>query len=88
MDVIIQCVPKDCYIPPNPFGKNMLNLLESERDGDVFFKVKDMRFGAHWLILKANASVLANFCGGPSSNSDIIIKDVKPHIFQSVLRFI
>lgn len=78
-------------VPKNPFRENMLNLLDSEEDKDVFFNVEGQIIGAHKLILKANSSVLANYCengGGASKESPIIIKDTKPHIFMHVLRFL
>mmetsp|Transcript_3191 Transcript_3191/g.8147 ORF Transcript_3191/g.8147 Transcript_3191/m.8147 type:complete len:227 (-) Transcript_3191:852-1532(-) len=91
VDAIIQCpgelshLPTDDFhfhVPANPFGRNMLKLLESGEDADVFFKVGNEQFGAHKLILRANAAVLADFCGRSSNKSVICIKDTKPHVFK------
>jgi len=77
------------YAPKNPFGQNMLKLLDSEEDKDVFFNVDGEIISAHKLILKANSTVLANYCaGGSSKDSPICIKDTKPDVFKHLLNFL
>jgi len=77
------------YAPKNPFGQNMLKLLDSEEDKDVFFNIGSEIISAHKLILKANSAVLANYCaGGSSKDSPIHIKDTKPDVFRHLLNFL
>jgi len=77
------------YVPKNPFGQNMLKLLDSEEDKDVFFNIGSEIISAHKLILKANSTVLANYCaGGSSKDSPIHIKDTKPDVFRHLLNFL
>ena len=49
IDVHLQIKPeqKSIYIPTNPFGTNMLKLLENEEDSDVTFMVKKTKIPAH-----------------------------------------
>ena len=92
VDAIIQYHQhvKEFHVPSNPFVQNMLKLLDSGEDADVYFKVEDEVIGAHRLVLKANSTVLANYCGSSNNNesTSIIIKDTKPHVFRYVLHFI
>ena len=78
------------YLPKNPFGQNMLKLLDSDEDKDVFFNVDGEIVSAHKLILKASSSVLATLCSGGSSSkeSPIHIKDTKPEVFRHLLNFL
>jgi len=89
LDAVIQYQKKSLYVPKNPFGQNMLKLLDSEEDKDVFFNVEGQIISAHKLILKANSSVLATLCIGESSKeSPIHIKDTKPDVFRHILNFL
>ena len=69
IDAIIQYDQGRLHVPKNPFNQNMLNLLDSEEDKDVFFNVEGRIMSAHKLILKANSSVLATLCIGESRKS-------------------
>ena len=94
VDAIVQYhqEEKDClYVPANPFGQNMLKLLENNQYADVMFRVGDSQelFPAHRLILNMNAPALANFCSEPLNNKPTInIKDTNPRVFRYVLRYI
>ena len=73
---------------PNPFGKNILNLLNTGHLADVSFEVNDTLIHAHRVFLEANAPVLASFCEGSDKNTPIPIFDTSPEVFRHVLRYV
>jgi len=89
IDAIIQYDQGRLHVPKNPFNDNMLKLLDSGEDKDVFFNVDGRIMSAHKLILKANSSVLATLCiGGSSRESPIHIKNTRPEVFRFVVLFL
>jgi len=89
IDAIVQYDQGRLHVPKNPFNDNMLKLLDSEEDKDVFFNVDGEIMSAHKLIIKTNSSVLANYCAGESSReSPIHMKDTRPEVFRFVLNFL
>ena len=92
MDVHIQIKPGPniLHVPRNPFGMNMLKLLENDDDSDVSFMVKKTIIPAHMIILKMNAPVLYDFCEGEKNGKrkHIPIKDITPKLFRIILRYI
>ena len=90
IDVHLQIKPKQksIYIPTNPFGTNMLKLLENEEDSDVTFMVKKTKIPAHKLILKMNAPVLHGFCTEQEEGGSIPIKETTPKLFRVILRYV
>ena len=90
IDVDIQ-TPRDitCYhVPPNPFAKNMLMLLDSGNLADVSFKINRTTIHAHKLILGVSAPILANYCEGAENDSPIVIKNASVEVFRHVLRYV
>ena len=75
IDVTVQMKDEEDYLcqPLSHHACNMLRLLKSEEDTDIFLAQKQ--------IIKANAPILANFNGG-------IIKDTSPEVFQILLEHI
>merc|ERR1719253_680100 len=91
IDVHIQMKPEtdSLHFPPNPFGMNMLKLLENEDDADVSFMVKTTKITAHELVLKTNAPVLYGFCEGYEKGQHIPIgDDTTPEIFRIILQYV
>lgn len=64
-------------------------LLVSYEWSDCTFSVRDKKFRAHKLILGISSPVFeAMFYGPLSTNSDVIITDIEPDIFQQLLNYI
>jgi len=73
----------------NPFGKNMLNLLQSGARSDVVFKIDDFTVRAHKFILETNAPALARLCDGHDKlNRPVRIFGTSPEAFGHILRYI
>jgi speckle-type POZ protein len=75
--------------PKSELNVDFMKFLESAyRSGDVTFKVGTEVFSAHRLILEARAPVLAALAEDCPSGTPILIQDIKPSAFRSLLRFV
>ena len=69
------------FQPKSDHSKNMLKLLRSGEDADAFFIVGGREVMIHKPIIKAHAPILA-------SHFDGTINDIKPEVFQLLLKHI
>ena len=76
------------HVLPNPFAKQVLNLLESGDRADVAFKIDDTIIPAHKFILDTSAPIIAGFCQGSDIKSPVLIKDTTVKVFRHVLRYV
>ena len=82
------------FIPKNPVGTRIQQLLFDEESSDILFDVsgddasQNFHYCAHLLILKACAPDLARLCEGCDKSSLVPINDVEPHIFMYLLQYI
>ncbi|KAL7553270.1 hypothetical protein ACHAWF_016525 [Thalassiosira exigua] len=74
--------------PSNSVAKKMLQLLESERDADVSFRVETVEFAAHKLILRMNSQILFDLSDQLNDGSPIAIDGITPAVFRAILRYI
>ncbi|KAK2968545.1 hypothetical protein RJ640_009390 [Escallonia rubra] len=78
-------------IPPSDMGQCMKYLLESHVGCDILFRVGDLTFKAHKLILAARSPVFrAQFFGlvGDPDMDEVVLEDIEPSIFKAMLLFI
>jgi speckle-type POZ protein len=92
IDVTIQVKKgKDpLYQPPSALSERQLKLLKSGERADISFNVGGKVFTAHLAIIYANAPILADHCNKTKQKkkSEEIIKDMKPDVFQILLKHI
>jgi hypothetical protein len=92
VDVLLQVKPFDSklYEPLNPIVQNTLALLESGEDSDILFNVDNHLIKAHSQILRANATILADFCKMKrvEENDVISIEGTNVEVFKLLLRYI
>lgn len=92
VDVLLQVKPfaSKLYEPPNPIVENTLALLESGEDSNIVFSVDNHLIKAHSQILRANATLLADFCKMKSTkeNDIILIEGTNVEVFKLLLRYI
>jgi speckle-type POZ protein len=75
--------------PKSELQLDMVKVLESAKEtGDVTFQVGSEVFSAHRHILEARTPVLAALTEDCPSGTPIPIKDIKPSVFRSLLRFV
>jgi speckle-type POZ protein len=78
-------------VPPTDLHLHFRNLLESTVGADVTFHVGGEKFLAHRFVLAARSSVFsAELLGAIKENvgSPIVIHDMEPDVFKSLLHFI
>ncbi|KAJ3672971.1 hypothetical protein LUZ60_006345 [Juncus effusus] len=88
-------VPKNPSIDFSQFDmhKDFMNILEKEEMSDVTFEVEEETFAVHKLLLAARSPVFKAELFGSISESvsnmkSIMIKDMHPDVFKSLLHFI
>mmetsp|Transcript_3585 Transcript_3585/g.7471 ORF Transcript_3585/g.7471 Transcript_3585/m.7471 type:complete len:358 (+) Transcript_3585:55-1128(+) len=83
-------VVDDRFISTNPCLRGILQLFSDEKTADVVFEVDGEKFYAHWLILRACAPALAEYCGEEdgSGMTSVPVADVEPGIFRHVLYYV
>ncbi|GJS21450.1 BTB/POZ/MATH-domains containing protein [Tanacetum coccineum] len=83
---------KFTIIPPPPeMEKDLKYLLDSEIGSDIVFRVKDVTFKAHKVILAARSPVFkAQFYGlvGNPALDEVELMDMEPSVFKAMLFFI
>lgn len=67
---------------------NLLTLYESQLSTDVIFVLGERRIGAHWIILAAHQSHLANLSADKVGNLEIPMDDENPDLFEIMIRFL
>ena len=78
-------------VPPQSFGKEFGQLLESGEHADVTFKVEDETMNAHRLLLSTRSPVFAGMLRADMRENQegiITIEDVKAPVFRALLHFI
>eukprot|EP00579_Thalassiosira_antarctica_P010441 CAMPEP_0201910386 /NCGR_PEP_ID=MMETSP0903-20130614/1778_1 /ASSEMBLY_ACC=CAM_ASM_000552 /TAXON_ID=420261 /ORGANISM="Thalassiosira antarctica, Strain CCMP982" /LENGTH=386 /DNA_ID=CAMNT_0048445011 /DNA_START=241 /DNA_END=1401 /DNA_ORIENTATION=- len=72
-------------LPESPVVKNLLKLLSSGEDADVFFHIDDDIIPAHKLILKMNAPFLASLFNNGKS---VPIEGCSLEVFRVLLKYV
>ena len=88
--VVQSCIrPKNFTIipPPPEMEKDFKYLLDSEIGSDIVFRVKDVTFKAHKVILAARSPVFkAQFYGlvGNPALDEVELVDIEPTVFKVI----
>jgi len=75
-------------LPQSRLAHNQLELLQTGKESDVTFLVKEKTFPTHFSILLASAPILADIARDTDSKTPIPIKDVDSSMFEALLRYV
>ncbi|RWW16481.1 hypothetical protein BHE74_00039045 [Ensete ventricosum] len=77
-------------VPDSDIGIHFGALLDNQEGSDVIVHVSGEKFHAHKLILAARSPVFRSrfFDDSNGQNSDIVIADMEPRVFEAMLHFI
>jgi speckle-type POZ protein len=81
-------------VPPSDLAEDLGKLMESEEGVDVTFKVKEVVFKAHRIVLAMRSPVFkAELYGATREDDDgnrciVVVDDMEPAVFKALLHFI